>query len=137
MQDRPTAIELIAAARQHLEAEVIPPLQDPGVRFRTRVAANVLAIVERELMLAPAQLVAELARLMAVLEAETPTPPSGGDLVAAVERETRRLEERIRAGDYDEGPRRQVLLDYLKQTAVEKLRIANPKYLARVQAEVP
>jgi len=135
MQDRPTAIELIAAARQHLETEVLPSLQDPGVRFRTRVAANVLAIVERELTLAPANLVEELARLSALLEAETLTPASGADLVDSVERETRRLRERVRAGDYDEGPRRQALLDHLKQTAIEKLRIANPKYLARVRAE--
>ena len=131
MQDHPTVTELIAAARQHLETEVIPSLQDPGVRFRTRVAANVLAIVERELALAPGQLTAERARLMTLLETET----SGGDLNATIERETRRLWERVRTGDYDEGPQRQILLDHLKQTAVEKLRIANPKYLVRVQAE--
>ncbi len=132
MQDRPTAIELIAAARQHLETEVIPSLPDPGVRFRTRVAANVLAIVERELTLAPAQLAEELARLTALLEAERHALTFGDDLPAAVERETRRLSERVRAGDYDDGPRRQALLDHLKQTAIEKLRIANPRYLARV-----
>ncbi len=132
MQDCPTATELIAAARQHLEAEVIPSLQDPGVRFRTRVAANVLAIVERELALAPAYLVEELARLSALLEAEALTPVSSADLVDSVERETRRLWERVQSGDYDGSPRRQLLLDHLKQTAIEKLRIANPKYLARV-----
>jgi len=132
MQDRPTATELITAARQHLETEVIPSLQDPGVRFRTRVAANVLAIVERELALAPAQLADELARLTTLLGTQPPTPPSAGDPAAGVERETRRLWERVRVGDYDDGPRRQLLLDHLKQTAIEKLRIANPKYLARV-----
>lgn len=133
MQDRPTATELIAAARQHLEAEVIPSLQDPGVRFRTRVATNVLAIVERELALAPAYLVEELARLSALLEAEALTPVSSADLMDSVERETRRLWERVQAGDYDDGPRQQALLDHLKRTAIGKLRIANPKYLARVQ----
>ena len=46
MNDRPTAAELLAAARQFLEAELIPTLGDARLRFQTLVAANVLAIAK-------------------------------------------------------------------------------------------
>lgn len=48
MSDRPTARELAAAVREFLETEVLPPLDDPRMRFRTLVAMNALSIVERE-----------------------------------------------------------------------------------------
>jgi hypothetical protein len=46
--DRPVAAELAAAVREFLEAEILPTLDDPRLRFRTLVAMNALAIVERE-----------------------------------------------------------------------------------------
>ncbi len=46
---RPTAAELIEAAREHLTAKVIPAITDPRLRFQTLVAAHVLGVVEREL----------------------------------------------------------------------------------------
>jgi hypothetical protein len=46
--DRPTAGELATAVREFLEAEVLPVLDDPRLRFRTLVAMNALSIVERE-----------------------------------------------------------------------------------------
>ena len=46
--DRPSAGELAAAVRAFLEAEVLPALDDPRLRFRTLVAMNALGIVERE-----------------------------------------------------------------------------------------
>ena len=49
MSDRPTAAELVAAARDFLEQELLPALDDERLRFRTRVAANALAIACREL----------------------------------------------------------------------------------------
>lgn len=48
MTDRPTAAELAAAVREFLEAELLPTLDDPRLRFRTLVAMNALAIVARE-----------------------------------------------------------------------------------------
>ena len=46
----PTTAELIAAVREFLESEVMPATEG-GLRFHARVAANVLAQVERELEL--------------------------------------------------------------------------------------
>src|SRR5262249_59335877 len=48
MQDRPTALELLAAVRGFLEEDLGPALEGRR-RFHALVAANVLRILEREL----------------------------------------------------------------------------------------
>jgi LPS O-antigen subunit length determinant protein (WzzB/FepE family) len=117
----------LAAAREQLKSQVLPAIEDPGLRFRTLVAANVLAIAERELALAPELLEAEYARLKTLLGAE-------GD-AQSLEALSDQLLERVSAGQYDEGPERQALFEHLTQSAIEKLQIANPKFLARIEAE--
>jgi hypothetical protein len=67
MSDRPTAVELVEATREFLEAEILPSLDDPRLRFRTLVAINALGIAKRELgsteeEVLPAEEAAELAR---------------------------------------------------------------------------
>jgi hypothetical protein len=131
MYDHPTAAELIAAARMQLEQHVIPALAEPRLRFQTLVAANVLAIVERELAAGEAHLAAAWRR-MAALEGSHSAQPAGDALREAVGAQTRRLCDRIRAGEYDGGPERQALLAHLKQMAEEELAVANPRYLERV-----
>ena len=131
MQDRPTALELLDAVRHFLEKEVVPALDGPR-QFHARVAANVLAIVDRELTQGEAQLRAEWCRLTELLGGATPaTPPVRAaelrDAVAALARE---LSARIRAGAADDGPFRIAVLAYLRGTVDDKLRIANPRYLA-------
>ena len=49
MSDRPNAAELAEAAREFLEREILPALEDQRLRFRTLVAMNALAIAQREL----------------------------------------------------------------------------------------
>ncbi|GMR09427.1 MAG: hypothetical protein BMS9Abin28_0245 [Anaerolineae bacterium] len=127
MQDKPLIQELLSAAREHLLTQVIPELGDPGLRFRTRVAANVLAIAERELALAPVQSEVEYQRLVALLGEEQVELP--------LDRLTQELKDRVAAGEFDQDPERKALIAHLMQTALEKLKIANPRYLARVQAE--
>ena len=48
--DAPTAAELVEAVREWLTREVMPGAE-PVNRFHARVAANILAIVEREIEL--------------------------------------------------------------------------------------
>jgi len=60
--DRPTTVELVEAVREHLEANVLDATEG-RVRFHTRVAANVLRMVERELVRGSAQAEAHHARL--------------------------------------------------------------------------
>jgi hypothetical protein len=131
MYDHPTAAELIAAARRQLEHQVIPTLAEPRLRFQTLVAANVLAIVERELASGEMHLAAAWRR-MADLEGSAEAQPAGEALRMAVAAQSHRLCARIRAGEYDAGPRRQALLAHLRRTAEEELAVANPRYLERV-----
>jgi hypothetical protein len=136
MQDRPTALELLAAVRDFITRHVVPAL-DGSRRFHARVAANVLAIVERELRDADAQLREEWAglRALCVSGADVATPdddvPPGDPAVlrAAVAALNADLAARIRNGDADAGAFREVVLRHLRATIDDKLRIANPGYL--------
>ncbi len=53
--DRPTPAELVEAAREFLESEILPTLGEHRLRFRTLVALNALGIAERELRERPAE----------------------------------------------------------------------------------
>ena len=114
-QDRPTAIELLDAVRDFLIEEAMPGLER-GPAFHARVAANALAIVARELALAPQSDAAEHTRLRTLCARDGTL----ADLNAA-------LAQAIRAGQFDDDA--QALLAHLRQTAREKLLIANPRYL--------
>jgi len=127
MQDRPTATELLDAVRGFLERDVISAL-DGTAKFHARVAANVLAIVGRELALDDAQLVAEWARLDALLGAVDP-PADQAARRGALRDRTEALCVRIRDGAADAGPFRDAVLAHLTATVREKLTIANPKLL--------
>jgi hypothetical protein len=73
MTDRPTAPELVEAAREFLESEILPTLDDQRLRFRTLVAMNALAIAGRELASTEPELSeAELAELARQIRANEP-----------------------------------------------------------------
>jgi hypothetical protein len=128
VQDRPTAIELLNAVREFLEQDVMPGLEGRK-RFHALVSANVLAIVARELAGEETMLIAEWERLRDLLGTDDARPARLGDLRTAVDALTRRLCDRIRAGDADEGPFGDVVRAHVRATVVDKLRIANPTYL--------
>jgi len=114
-QDRPNASELVAAVREFLERDVMTATEG-RVQFHTRVAINVLNVVERELNLGPGLEPVERARAAAVL---------GRDgAAAALERE---LAAAIRAGVLDD--RLEEVRAHVRATVREKLLIANPGYL--------
>jgi hypothetical protein len=129
MQDRPTALELIEAVRGFLEAEVVPALAGRR-RFHARVAANVLAIIGRELASEAETLAAEWARLAALLGRDPVSAPARREaLRAAVREATAALVARIRRGDADRGPFAGAVRAHVRQTVREKLAVANPRYL--------
>jgi len=119
---------LLAAVQRFLETDVVPSLEGPK-KFHARVAANLLAIVQRELDSAAAQLQAEWRRLDALLGPEEPPPAAHADVCRRLRQRTVDLCERIRRGDADAGPWRAALLAHVRQTVVDKLAVANPKYL--------
>ena len=106
--DAPTAEELLEAVREWLERDVVPSV-DGRLAYHARVAANALAIVERELALGPAQAVAHRERLEALGV-----------------RDEAELARQIRAGELDDR------LDEVKAvvwaTVREKLAVANPRH---------
>ncbi len=101
--DRPTPIELVEAVREFLETEILPLLDDHRLKFRTLVAINGLGIAERELW-------------------------AGGAGPELAEGELGELARRIRAGDVPEGA-----LALLQEHVAAKLRVSNPRYLARYE----
>jgi hypothetical protein len=133
MYDRPTASELLDAARMHLEQQVIPAVRaDPKLYFQTLVAINVLKIVGREIALGDSHAAAEWAGLN-MLEGkaiELPTPLS--TLNTALASRNQALCAAIRAGDYDEPQKKAALFSHLMMTTAAQLEVANPKFLQTV-----
>ena len=137
MQDRPTVTELLEAVRGFLEDDAMPAL-DPRRRFLARVAANVLAIIARELDQEDAALAAEWASLAPLTdEPVAPVPEDRGALRARIAAGTAALVERIRRGDVDEGPLAVRVRAHVRETVRAKLRVANPGYLAEVEGGPP
>jgi len=128
VQDRPTARELLGAVREFLEADVVPEF-DGVKRFHARVAANVLAIVEREIAGEEQSLLAEWERLARLLGVAGAPPPRLEALRAAVRGLTETLVGRIREGEADREPFGRVVREHVRETVREKLRVANPRYL--------
>jgi hypothetical protein len=125
MQDKPTSIELLEALAVFLRDEVAPRLEG-GLRFKAIVGANVAGIVAREMALGPAHDRAQLMRLAALLgeDAATVAPEQIAEQVRAWSFE---LCRRIDAGDADQGPWRQELVEHLKACVDEKLAVDSPK----------
>lgn len=132
MQDQPTAHELLETVAQFLMTELVPALNDPRLKFRALVAANVLHIVSREMDLQDAQLLAEFGRLRSLTANALPRGQEE-DVRAEVERMTRELARTIRARAADEGEFHDAVLAHVEQTVIEKLQVANPKYLERLK----
>jgi hypothetical protein len=107
--DIPSAAELLTAVREFLEADVLP-VTEGRVRFHTRVAANVVGMVARELELGPAQAAAHLSRLAAL------GVHSDAELAGA-----------IRSGALD--ARADEVRAAVRATVADKLVVANPGYL--------
>jgi hypothetical protein len=125
VNDRPTATELLRAVERFLQRDVVPALQGPG-RFHARVAANVVAIVAREIETEEAHLGGEWERLGAVLGESGERPAARETLREGVRARSEALAARIRAGDADSGPWRDEVIAHLRQTVADKLEVARP-----------
>lgn len=131
MQDRPTKEELLASVVTLLRDDVLA-VTEGRVRFHVRVAINLLEIVLRELAQEGAQVPVEYAQIAALL-ADDGTPAQAGHVEPErVRQADAALAEAVRAGRFDAGPARQVLLRALRTVVDHKLAIANPKFLSRV-----
>jgi hypothetical protein len=107
--DVPTIEQLVEAVREWLERDVMTSTEG-RLHFHARVAANMLAMVERELELGPAQAAAHQARLA------TLGVTDDAELAA-----------RIRAGELDD--RYEEVRAVVLATVCDKLAVANPRHL--------
>ncbi len=113
-QSMPSAPILLTAAVKYLEEELLPTLSGYH-RFQTRVTANVLNIVRRELELRASQAAAERERLCALVGHD-------GD----VEKLSDELCGMIRGGAIELDDAR--LRAHLRQSLADALAINNPKW---------
>lgn len=128
MQDRPTAVELLEAAAEFVDREIVPAIH--GARqFQVRVVANVMRIAARELQLEDPVVRTEVKALAELLGHEKPHLHSLDDLHAAAMKLNEELSAKIRAGEADAGDFRARTLRVVRQAVEDKLRVANPRYL--------
>ncbi|UCF92142.1 MAG: hypothetical protein JSW39_28400 [Desulfobacterales bacterium] len=118
--DRPTIEELVEAVREFLQDQITPVVEG-RTAFHTRVAINVLAVVERELKHGPRLYGAEQERLRRLLHQEGRLSELNAELC-----------RRIREGELD--CQNEALIAHLRQTVVGRLAIDNPRYPAYRQA---
>lgn len=113
----PSAPDLVAVVREFLENDLLPATGlDDDKRFNVRVAINLLATVEREVKLGPQADGAEAERLCALVK--------DGDSILE---KNRLLSQAIRAGAISIND--PLLIDHLRHTLTDTLRINNPKWL--------
>jgi alcohol dehydrogenase class IV len=128
MQDRPTAIELLEAAADFVDGEIVTATTG-RVQFQSRVVANVMRIVAREIRDEDPFARAETRSLAALLKCEQPHVHGLDDVRRAAAKLNEDLSTKIRAGEADAGPRRAEVLAAVRQIVENKLKIANPRYL--------
>jgi len=128
MQDRPTAIELLQAAADFVDREIVPVTQGQK-QFQSRVVANVMRIVAREIEIGEPLLRAEVDALATLLGLPKPHLHTGSDVLAAARGFNEELSARIRGGEADSGEFRDRVMAVTRQIVEDKLRIANPRYL--------
>jgi len=124
-QDRPNAPELLEAVAEFLLAEV----RDWAPReklFQVLVAANVCAVVARELRAGDAPLREDLALFHELLGEPAGEALEGEALRAAVRQAQEELARRLRAGELDD--RLDLLTDRLREHARRKLEVTRPGY---------
>ena len=109
LHDTPSAQQLVEAVREWLERDVMAGTAG-RLQFHARVAVNVLAMVERELLAGAAQEVAHGARL---------------EQLGCVD--DAELAQRIRDGQLDD--RLDEVRELVWADVRAKLAVANPKYL--------
>ena len=130
MQDRPTSVELLEAAADFVDREIVPAIE--GARqFQARVAANVMRIVAREIQMEDPAVRSEVKALARLLGRDAPHLHSLDDLRNASRALGEELSARIRAGEDDNPVRRAEMLAVVRQSVEDKLAIANPRYLEK------
>ena len=114
--NRPNVSELVESVREMMEDLLLHELVDKSQVYHTRVAVNVLKIVERELGQAATFSHLELESLQRLLGMEGELPGLNDELVA-----------RINRGEFDQESTD--LMAHFMRTVTAKVAIDNPQYV--------
>jgi hypothetical protein len=109
LHTHPDAVEIVTAVKEFLEGEVMPATTG-GLSFHSRVAANLLGVLERELQTGA--------------EAEQRFGELLASLICATEDE---LARRVRDGEIAIDDEQ--LVAVLRSITTARLAVSNPKYL--------
>lgn len=115
MMDQPSGAEILGAVARYLRETLLPKLPPEAV-FHTRVAANAVDLVRRQLEDGPRLEGEELGRLKALLGA-------GEATLAELNRQ---LSEKIAAGEIGEAT--PGLMEHLWATTLAKMAVDQPSY---------
>ena len=122
MQDRPTAEELLDTVGRFLEEELLPALDGPAA-YRTRVAANLVRILEREQQFGEAHLRRERELLCGLLGVDVASLPTASLRDQVIELNAHASTE-IAAGRIDHSKAWHALMEITEA----KLAIIRPDY---------
>ncbi len=124
MRERPNGADLLHAAQELMERELLPLLPASG-KHAARMVLRAMGIAQRELAHGARPEQSELQRLAALLEAEACGDPAQARLAL-----NRMLIQRIRDGRFDPGAEgREAALAHLKDVARMRLLESNPRVL--------
>ena len=124
-QDRPSAAELLESVAEYLFAELRPEVPAEQ-RFRVLVAANVCAVVAREIDAGDAPSREDLGLFREILGDEDAPPAEPAEVEAEARRSAAQLADRLRTGELDD--RLDELTPKLAEHVGRKLAIARPGY---------
>lgn len=129
MQDEPNAEELLRIAHETLRGELLAALPK-AYRLDALIIANIMAIAAREAAFGETPLRHELARLSALFGEGPPRGDDRADIIAVVDRLSRRLSVALRKGEFEgNSARMDQVKSHLIETTLQKLRVNNPRYL--------
>lgn len=114
--NRPTAEELLQAAIDFIEQELVSGINDKALQYKTRVTLNVLHTIKREQDQKDSYTSWEIGQLQRLVDSDSQ------DLTLLQER----LCEQINDQDADEACDKYI--EFLRLSTLRKLAIDNPKY---------
>ena len=126
-QDPPSAPELLDAVAEYLFTELRPEVPSEQ-RFRVLVAANLCAVVARELRAGDAPSHEDLALFRELLGTEGETPTDPDEVESEARRAAAELAGSLRSGKLDD--RLDELAPRLAEHVRRKLEVARPGYVS-------
>lgn len=126
MQDRPSAAELLATIGEYLDQDVLPLMQG-ALRYHTLVAANLVAVLEREVLAGTGPLRQERRELVELLGEPDPDP-AADDVDADLLRLNGALQDRLLAPELPDRAFLVAARDVLERAVLAKLAVNKPGY---------